>query len=71
MVSEAQCWGGVDSKVARVDQFRTKTYFTPRRPTSAWSVSNERRVERLLAEGRVRAPGLAAIETTKSSGRWD
>ena len=71
MVCEALCWGWVDSKVARVDDFRTKTYFTPRRRTSAWSESNKNRVERLLAEGRMQAPGLAPIETAKTSGRWD
>ena len=70
MVCEALCWGWVDSKVGRVDEWRTKTYFTPRRPTSAWSTSNKLRVERLVAEGRMRGPGLAAVQRAKASGRW-
>jgi hypothetical protein len=39
MVCEALCWGWVDSKVARVDELRTKTYFTPRRPGSRSTAS--------------------------------
>jgi uncharacterized protein YdeI (YjbR/CyaY-like superfamily) len=46
MVCEALRWGWVDSKVARVDELRTKTYFTlvdlpvrgPRRTARASSV---------------------------------
>jgi uncharacterized protein YdeI (YjbR/CyaY-like superfamily) len=71
MVCEALCWGWIDSKVARVDELRTKTYLTPRRPTSRWSASNRTRVERLMGEGRMRVPGTGAVETAKASGHWE
>ena len=70
MVLEALCWGWVDSKVAGVDQLRSKTYFTPRRANSTWSASNRARVARLFDEGRMQAPGIEAVEKAQASGRW-
>lgn len=70
LVGEALCWGWVDSKVGRVDGARTRTWFSPRRAGSAWSASNRARVERLAAEGRMRAPGRRAVDEARASGRW-
>ena len=39
--------------------------FTPRRPTSNWSLVNIRTAERLAAEGRMTAAGLAAFEARR------
>lgn len=44
--------------------------YTPRRPGSNWSAVNVAKVESLLAEGRMRAPGLAEVEAAQSDGRW-
>ncbi len=70
LVCEALCWGWVDSKVGRVDEARTRTWFSPRRAASTWSASNRARVERLTAEGRMRPAGQAAVDAARTSGRW-
>lgn len=71
LVCEALCWGWVDSKVGRVDEARTRTWFSPRRARSPWSASNRARVERLVAEGRMRPAGLRRVDEAKAAGRWD
>jgi uncharacterized protein YdeI (YjbR/CyaY-like superfamily) len=70
MVCEALCWGWVDSRVGRVDEHRTKTYFSPRRRTSAWSASNKARIDRLVGEGRMQPAGIASVEDARQSGAW-
>lgn len=70
LVCEAICWGWVDSRVGRVDESRTRTWFSPRRPTSSWSASNRDRVGRLSAEGRMRPAGQRAVDAARASGRW-
>lgn len=69
-VEEALCVGWVDSTAGRVDEERGKLYFAPRKPNSGWAASNKARIERLIAEGRMAAPGLAAIERAKANGSW-
>jgi uncharacterized protein YdeI (YjbR/CyaY-like superfamily) len=70
-IEEALCFGWVDSTGGRVDDDRGKLYFAPRKPRSGWAATNKARVERLLAEGRMRPAGLAAIERAKSNGSWE
>ena len=45
--------------------------FTPRRARSKWSQNNVEKAERLIAEGRMHAAGLAQVEAAKADGRWD
>jgi uncharacterized protein YdeI (YjbR/CyaY-like superfamily) len=45
--------------------------YVPRRPRSRWSQVNVRKVEELLATGRMRPSGLAEVEAAKADGRWD
>lgn len=61
-VDEALCFGWIDGVRRSVDAERYAIRFTPRRKTSVWSRVNLRRVEALLAEGRMRPAGLAAYE---------
>ncbi len=70
-VVEALCWGWIDGVRKGVDGARFKQRFTPRRAGSTWSQINKAHVERLTAEGRMRAPGLAAVAAAKANGRWD
>lgn len=70
IVEEALCFGWVDSKVRRLDDRRTQTLLTPRRPRSSWSESNVQRVERLLGDGLMTPAGLAAVDRAKADGRW-
>jgi uncharacterized protein YdeI (YjbR/CyaY-like superfamily) len=69
-VEEALCFGWVDSTGGKYDEHRTKLYFAPRKVRSVWSASNKERVVRLIADGRMRPAGLAAIERAKANGSW-
>ena len=69
-VEEALCFAWIDSKANTVDEERYRLWFSPRKPVSGWSASIKRRLERLLAQGRVAPAGLAAIESAKADGSW-
>ncbi|RCK68696.1 hypothetical protein DT076_13985 [Desertihabitans brevis] len=69
-VCEALAWGWIDSTAGTVDADRTRLWYAPRRPRSGWSAPNKRRVERLLAEGRMQPPGQRAIDLARENGAW-
>jgi uncharacterized protein YdeI (YjbR/CyaY-like superfamily) len=70
LVVEALAWGWIDSTNGTVDAERSRMWFAPRRPTSGWARPNKRRVERLLAEGRMQPAGQAAIDAARANGSW-
>jgi uncharacterized protein YdeI (YjbR/CyaY-like superfamily) len=70
-LDEALCHGWIDGQVGRRDDATYRQRFTPRRARSAWSKRNVGIVERLVAEGRMRPPGLAEVERARADGRWD
>lgn len=70
IVDEALCYGWIDSLPRVLDEDRTMLLLTPRKPKSAWSAVNKKRVARLIADKRMAAPGVAAIETAKANGAW-
>jgi uncharacterized protein YdeI (YjbR/CyaY-like superfamily) len=61
-LEEALCFGWIDGVRRAVDGDRYMQRFTPRRPGSQWSAVNVRRVEGLLAVGRMQPAGIAAFE---------
>lgn len=65
------CWGWIDGIRKSYDAQSFLQRFTPRRPKSIWSQINRDRVERLIADKRMTAHGLAPIEAAKVDGRWD
>jgi uncharacterized protein YdeI (YjbR/CyaY-like superfamily) len=67
---ECLCFGWIDSKPGKVDGKRTALLCTPRKAGSGWSKLNKDRLERLLAQGLVAPPGMAAIERAKADGSW-
>ena len=69
-VEEALCFGWIDSKAKPIDDRRYMQYFSPRKPRSVWSKVNKARLERLIADGLMREPGLRAIETAQANGSW-
>lgn len=69
-VEEALCHGWIDGQARRRDQATYSQRFTPRRARSNWSQSNLARLERLIAAGRMRPPGMAEVERAKADGRW-
>ena len=69
-VTEALAWGWVDSTAGTVDAERSRLWYAPRRPTSGWSAPNKRRVELLLAEGRMQPAGQRCIDVARQNGAW-
>jgi uncharacterized protein YdeI (YjbR/CyaY-like superfamily) len=70
-LQEAACYGWIDGQLGRRDEATYRQRFTPRRSRSAWSANNVALAGRLIAEGRMRPAGQAAIERAKANGRWD
>jgi uncharacterized protein YdeI (YjbR/CyaY-like superfamily) len=73
-VEEALCFGWVDSIIQKIDEEKYARKFNPRRAGSFWSASNKKRMEKLIAEGRMTAAGLAnydplAPESTSETGQ--
>jgi uncharacterized protein YdeI (YjbR/CyaY-like superfamily) len=69
-VEEALCFGWIDGQGGNLDERRARQYYAPRKPRSGWAATNKARVERLIAAGRMRPAGLAAIERAKANGSW-
>jgi uncharacterized protein YdeI (YjbR/CyaY-like superfamily) len=69
-IEEALAFGWIDGMAGRVDADRYKLLVTPRKPGSGWARTNKKRVERLLAEGRMTPAGLAAVELARENGSW-
>jgi len=60
-VQEALAYGWIDGQTKSIDEATYAGRFTPRRPNSNWSASNLARIKKLLAQGRMAAPGLAVL----------
>ena len=70
-VEVALCFGWIDGRGNRVDDDWFTVRYTPRRARSVWSQKNVTTVGRLVAEGRMRPAGLAAVEAAQADGRWE
>ena len=70
VLESALCFGWIDGRREALDEQYFLQRFTPRRPRSRWSRINRDTAERLIAEGRMRPPGLAEVERAKADGRW-
>lgn len=71
LIEIALCFGWIDSQGNSFDENYFLTRCTPRRSKSLWSHKNVCTSERLLAEGRMRPAGIAAVDAAKADGRWD
>ena len=69
-VLEAIAFGWIDSRPGKVDEIRSKGYYSPRKATSAWSRVNKARVELLRAEGLMTPRGEEVIAAAVASGTW-
>jgi len=67
----ALCHGWIDSKKLSHDHLSFLQKFTPRGRRSIWSKINCGKVELLIAAGRMRKGGHAAVAAAKADGRWD
>lgn len=70
-IDGALCHGWIDGQIDKYNDAWFLTRFTPRTRSSKWSEKNRNRAEQLIADGRVSAAGLAAIDAAKADGRWD
>jgi uncharacterized protein YdeI (YjbR/CyaY-like superfamily) len=68
---EALCFGWIDGQLRGGDARSYRRTFTPRRAGSAWSKRNITIATRLIEEGRMRRPGLAAVSRAKADGTWN
>lgn len=67
----ALAWGWIDSQKRALDASAWLQRFTPRTAKSPWSKINREKAEALVAAGKMKPPGLAAIELARRDGRWD
>ena len=67
----ALCYGWIDGQANKFDEVSYLQRFTPRRKKSIWSKINTKHVERLIKEGRMKEPGLKAVQEAKADGRWE
>ena len=70
IVDELLCVGWIDSLPRKRDDATTMLWIAPREPGSNWSRINKDKIARLEAEGRMTAPGRAAVEAAKADGSW-
>ena len=61
-LDEALCYGWIDGVRRGLDADSFTQRFTPRKAKSNWSTVNIKRVQELVAEGRMHAAGLKAFE---------
>ena len=62
--------GWIDGQKRSSDDRSWLQKLTPRGPKSLWSKINCQKAETLIAAGRMRAAGLAAVASAKQDGRW-
>lgn len=67
----ALAYGWIDGQAKRVDDDTYVQRFTPRRARSPWSARNVKTAEKMIADGRMRARGLAEVERARADGRWE
>ena len=66
----ALCFGWIDGQKGARNASTWAQRFTPRGPKSIWSKINVEKAEALIAAGRMKPAGLAAVEAAKMDGRW-
>lgn len=70
-VEAGLCFGWIDGQKKGYDERSWLQRFTSRGPQSIWSKVNRAKAEALIAAGRVRPAGFAAVERARQNGRWD
>jgi len=68
-VEEALCFGWIDGQVKSIDEERYMQRFTPRKPSSNWSVINIDRAKKMIDEGRMTAWGRKVFDEGMKNNR--
>lgn len=69
-VSQALCFGWVDSTPAKLDDERTMLCFAPRKRGSGWSRPNKVRIRAMQAAGLMTPAGQALVDAAQADGSW-
>jgi uncharacterized protein YdeI (YjbR/CyaY-like superfamily) len=69
-VTEALCFGWIDSTSKPLDGQRFMQFFSKRKPDSGWSKINKDKVKKLIEAGLMAGAGFAVIEIAKQNGSW-
>jgi uncharacterized protein YdeI (YjbR/CyaY-like superfamily) len=69
-VQEAICFGWIDSKMQRIDDYRFRQRFSPRKRNSIWSKHNKEMAEKMIRTGKMTQSGFETIDEAKRSGKW-
>lgn len=69
-VSEALCFGWIDSRRKTVDAESFIQFFCKRKPKGTWSKVNKDKVLLLIEAGLMTEDGYACIEAAKQNGSW-
>jgi uncharacterized protein YdeI (YjbR/CyaY-like superfamily) len=64
-VDQALCFGWIDGVRKSIDADSYYIRFTPRKPTSIWSLNNVRKVEELMKAGLMKEAGIEAFKKRK------
>ena len=67
----ALCYGWIDGEKRGESEQAWLQRFLPRSAGSIWSKINRDKAVALIASGRMKAAGFAAVEAAKKAGRWD
>jgi uncharacterized protein YdeI (YjbR/CyaY-like superfamily) len=67
----ALCHGWIDGQARTENDDYWLQRFTPRTRRSKWSKINRDAAEALIAAGKMKPAGLAAVEAAKADGRWE
>ncbi len=66
----AICYGWIDGQKRGESKRAWLQRFLPRTAKSIWSKINREKATALIASGKMKAAGLAAVEAAKKDGRW-
>lgn len=67
----ALCYGWIDGIKKSLSEQHFLQRFTPRKPSSPWSLINRNRAEILIQQGLMQDAGLAEITKAKANGMWE
>ena len=67
----ALCYGWIDGQKKGESEQAWLQRFLPRSAKSIWSKINRDKALALIADGRMKATGLGAVEIARKNGRWD
>jgi uncharacterized protein YdeI (YjbR/CyaY-like superfamily) len=70
VLDELLCFGWIDGARRKLDDDRTMQLISPRRQ-QVWARTYQRRIESLVATGRVHESGVRSIEVAKATGLWN